>query len=164
MSRGQSYSFFIIKLIFYPSGRTQSLYARGSLDSYILYDLFLYTPNIFLFWWMVDGLHFNYDATNWADVLWYQHQRGWTPGSLCTQAVCRRPTRETINPKEPKVWTPSTTHYPQNIIKVFGRIVRSYSNTRKWNGSLAEWLRAFLTNLIITKSKMSRGQSYSFTS
>ena len=63
MSRSQSYSFFIRKILFNPSVRTQSLFARGSLDSYILYDLFLYTPKIFLFWWMVDGLHFNYDGT-----------------------------------------------------------------------------------------------------
>ena len=88
MSRSQSYSFFIRKILFNPSVRTQSLFARGSLDSYILYDLFLYTPKIFLFWWMVDGLHFNYDATNFEQMFFDINTNAAGRQGVCVHKPC----------------------------------------------------------------------------
>ena len=119
-----------------------SLYAMALLIL-MFYRIFLYTPRIF-FWWLVGGILSSILSRGYSYSLIY-HRRGWTPRRLCTQAVCRRSTRKTFNPKESKTLTPSTTHYPQSKMKVFGRILRSNSNRRHSNGSLAEWIRAFLT-------------------
>ena len=54
--------------------------------------------------------------------------------------------------KEAKSGTPFTTYHPHKKIKVFGWIVRSYSDIRESDEPRVEWLRAFLTNYIITES------------
>ena len=132
MSRGQSYSFFIIEIIYFTLLEERKALMLGVLLNLMFYMISFSTPRRFFFsggWWMVCILIMT--VPNLSTCSWISSPTRVDAWEIVYTSHVQKAYRETINPKELKTWTPSTTHYPQNIIKVFGRIVRSYSNTRQ---------------------------------
>ena len=132
MSRGQSYSFSIIKIIYFTLVEERKALMLGVLLNLMFYMISFSTPRRFFFsggWWMVCILIMT--VPNLSTCSWISSPTRLDAWEIVYTSHVQKAYRETINPKELKTWTPSTTHYPQSKIKVFGRILRSYSNRRQ---------------------------------
>ena len=69
MSRGQSYSFFIIKLIYFTLVEERKALMLGVLLNLMFYMIsFSTTQRFFFSRWMVDGVHFNYYGTEFEHM------------------------------------------------------------------------------------------------
>ena len=112
-------------------------------------DLTCYSKDIFYFldvgccvvqWWRYQ---------KWPEkslILGYHHRRGRTPGRLCTQAVYTRPTQDIFTQKEPKTWTPSTTHYQKKYnknLQVDSEIQFKYKTIK--------WIRSRMASYFLVK-------------